>query len=105
MSEPSTIPDPPKAARPFPWFCPKCRRQEVRRATIPYECQRLHNGQPVTVALANFSVPRCGHCGEVVFDYEAEEQVNRAYEAQWSAQAPAAINNAQPLEIPRARTT
>lgn len=31
-------------ARPFPWHCPKCRRKEVRRVTIPYQCERLHEG-------------------------------------------------------------
>jgi hypothetical protein len=62
--------------------CPKCRRKEVRRVTIPYQCERLHNGRPITVALASLCVPRCHHCGELVFDYQAEEQVNRAYQAQ-----------------------
>src|SRR5262245_55962270 len=83
MLEPLTASEPAQTpARPFPWFCPKCRRKEVRRATIPYQCQRLHNDQPITISLKNFSVPRCGYCGELVFDYEAEQQINRAYEAQ-----------------------
>jgi hypothetical protein len=68
----------PTAGRPFPWFCPRCRRQEVRRATVPYQCQRLDHGQPVTVTLPELAVPRCEYCGELVFDYEAEEQINRA---------------------------
>ena len=50
--------------------------------TIPYQTERTHNGQRLTVVLANLCVPRCGHCGELVFDYEAEEQINRACEAQ-----------------------
>jgi len=61
-------------ARPFPWFCPKCRQQEVRRVTMPYQCERMHNGRP----LENLSVPCCGNCGELVFDYEADQQLNRA---------------------------
>src|SRR5712692_7276493 len=69
-------------ARPFPWFCPKCRHKEVRRTTITYQCQRLYKGRPITVALAALAVPKCGHCGELVFDYEAAEQVNEAYQAQ-----------------------
>jgi hypothetical protein len=86
MLEPLTSPGPAETpARPFPWFCPNCRRQEVRRATIPYQCERLHEGQPTTVVLENFSVPRCDNCGELVFDYEAEEQINRAFEDQASA--------------------
>ncbi len=68
-------------ARPFPWFCPKCRRKAVRRVTIPYRCERLHNGHPITVVLENFSVPRCDHCGELVFDYDAEQQIKEALAA------------------------
>ena len=72
--------------RPFPWFCPNCRRQEVRRAIIPYQCQRFDNGQPLTVVLSALEVPQCGHCGELVFTYDTEEQINRAYRAQADAQ-------------------
>jgi hypothetical protein len=71
--------------RPFPWFCPSCRRQEVRRVTIPYQCQRFANGQPITVVLSALDVPRCGNCGELVFTYDTEEQINRAYRAQADA--------------------
>src|SRR5436190_23246508 len=71
-----------KQGRPFPWFCPKCRRKEVHRVTIPYECQRLYNGQPITVVIAALTVPQCANCGELVFTYETEEQINRAYQAQ-----------------------
>ena len=50
--------------------------------TIPYQCQLLYKGRPVTVVLANLAVPRCGNCGELVFDYEADDQINQAFEAQ-----------------------
>jgi hypothetical protein len=69
----------------MPWCCPNCRRQEVRRATIPYQCQRFHNGLPLTVDLPALIVPRCGHCGELVFTYETEEQINVAFRAQIDA--------------------
>jgi hypothetical protein len=71
--------------RPFPWFCPRCRRKEVRRAVISHECPRLLNGQPISVLVANLSVPRCDNCGELVFDYLAEEQINQAFHAQTKA--------------------
>lgn len=64
--------------RPFPWCCPRCRRREVWRTTLPYECQRLLEGQTVTVSLQAFAVPQCRNCGELVFDYVAEEQINQA---------------------------
>src|SRR6202048_2472406 len=71
--------------RPFPWFCPNCRCKEVCPVTIPYECQRFHNGQPITVVLSALVVPKCGHCGELVFTYDTEEQINLAYQAQTDA--------------------
>jgi pyrimidine deaminase RibD-like protein len=79
MPEPTATNGPAQTpVRPFPWFCPKCRHKEVRRVTIPYDCERIVNGQPVKVHLGNFSVPQCGNCRELVFDYEAEEQINQA---------------------------
>jgi predicted RNA-binding Zn-ribbon protein involved in translation (DUF1610 family) len=86
MSEPSTdLATVHVQGRPFPWFCPNCRRQEVRRVTIPYECQRFDNGQPITVVLSALEVPRCEKCGELVFTYETEEQINKAFRAQIDA--------------------
>ena len=82
MSEPTSTQPTESTARPFPWSCPKCRRKEVRRATIPYQCERLVGSRSITVVVENLCVPRCGHCGELVFDYEAEEQINRACEGQ-----------------------
>ena len=72
----------PKMGRPFPWYCPKCRHKEVRPATIPYQCAMSVNGQPVTVTLTALTVPRCGNCGELVFDYDADEQLSQALRLQ-----------------------
>ncbi len=86
MSEPTTQSVPVHTqGRPFPWFCPNCRKKEVRRVTIPYQCQRLHNGQPITVMVPALDVPQCANCGELVFTYDTEEQINRAYRAQTDA--------------------
>ena len=65
-------------SRPFPWHCPKCRRKEVRLAVIPYRCERMHQGHLVTVEVLQLSVPRCAHCGELVFNYGAEDQISQA---------------------------
>jgi hypothetical protein len=67
-----------KYTRPFPWFCPKCRHQEVWRVTIPYECERTHERELIYFVIPNLSVPRCANCGELVFDYDAEDQINSA---------------------------
>ena|ERR1700722_2567546 len=86
MSESLTANGPAQTpVRLFPWFCPHCRRKEVRRATIPYECQRLYQGKPMTVVISELAIPKCSNCGELVFDYVAEEQINQAYQAQSSA--------------------
>ena len=91
--------------RPFPWFCPNCRRQEVRRVQIPYQCQRFDNGQPVTVAVSALEVPQCGNCGELVFTYDTEEQINRAFRAQTDAlrNGAGSINHGE--EKPEERST
>ena len=72
-------------SRPFPWHCPRCRKKEVRRATVEYRCQRVEGGVPVTVAIPDLSVPRCDNCGELVFDYVAEAQINEAFHARRQA--------------------
>jgi hypothetical protein len=65
--------------RPFPWRCPRCRKKAVRRAAVAYQCQRKHQGATVTVAVPALAVPQCAECGELVFDYVAEAQINDAY--------------------------
>jgi len=77
-----------QAGRPFPWFCPKCRRKEVRPATVPYRAERLHQGRVVTVDIPDLVVPRCEHCGELVFNYPAEEQILTAVQARGGPASP-----------------
>src|ERR1700730_3670827 len=64
---------PVRPVRPFPWHCPRCGRKEVNRTVISYQCQRLYQGQPIIVSISDLAVPKCGHCGELVFDYLAEQ--------------------------------
>src|SRR5260221_7411053 len=51
------------ASRPFPWYCPNCRRKEVRRVTIRYRCQMEHNGQPVTIVVSELAVRQLRRTG------------------------------------------
>ena len=67
--------------RPFPWHCPRCRRKEVRPATIPYRGVRTYEGREFAVDVPELVVPRCGNCGELVFNYTAEEQIDQALKA------------------------
>jgi hypothetical protein len=104
MPKPLVSPEPAETqGRPFPWFCPRCRRKEVRRVTIPYQCQRRSRGQPVTVLLSRLDVPQCQNCGELVFDYVAEEQINRAFEAQTSGSSSGATDSTAAEVLERAR--
>ncbi len=80
---------PVRPVRPFPWHCPRCGRKEVNRTVISYQCQRLYQGQPIMVSISDLAVPKCGHCGELVFDYLAEQQIDRAFHEQTNA-----LNNA-----------
>ena len=82
MSETSAAVTVQAKGRSFPWFCPNCRRKEVWPVTIPYECQRQYKGKPITIVLSALTVPQCANCGELVFTYETEEQINRAYSPQ-----------------------
>src|SRR5690348_11969866 len=80
MSEVRDTADQPRPKeRPFPWYCPRCRRKEVRRTVVRYQCPRTHEGRPLTVVIPDLEVPRCDACGELVFDYRAEEQLNEAF--------------------------
>ena len=64
--------------RPFPWICPKCRKKEVRLATISFQTERLHEGALFAVTIPNLTVPKCANCGELVFNYAADEQIQGA---------------------------
>jgi hypothetical protein len=88
MPEPETTRLEQPVSRAFPWFCPKCRRQQVRPVTIPYHAERLHDGRVVSVDVPALVVPRCANCGELVFNYYAEEQILKALEAQVSSADP-----------------
>jgi putative zinc finger/helix-turn-helix YgiT family protein len=64
--------------RPFPWRCAECGKKEVRPATVPYTAQIKHDGRLYSVEVSKLRVPRCGACGELVFDNDADEQIARA---------------------------
>jgi hypothetical protein len=74
---------------------------------MPYRCERKQNGCVVTVKVSDFAVPRCSNCGEIVFDYSADEQIRAALQAQFgpamnwqedAATAQAAVNHPLPLQ-------
>ncbi len=81
--------------RPFPWHCPKCRKKEVRPAVISYRCDMAHDGRLHTVLVPDLTVPRCGHCGEFVFNDAAEARIRRALRMQLRLLTPDEIRAAR----------
>jgi putative zinc finger/helix-turn-helix YgiT family protein len=69
---------PPTEGKPFPWRCPECGKKEVRPATVQHTSQVKHDGRLYTVEVRRLRVPKCGACGELVFDNEADEQIAQA---------------------------
>lgn len=93
MSDNQSNGAPQTAGRPFPWVCPRCRKKEVRPAVIRHQTERLHEGRLIAVDIPNLQVPKCANCGELVFNYAADEQILAAVRAQETAR-PEALNEA-----------
>ena len=68
--------------KPFPWRCPECGKKEVRAAHVAYTTEIKYDGRLYTVEIPELSVPRCGACGELVFDTRADEQIARELRSQ-----------------------
>ena len=88
MPEPQANGSRKPSGRPFPWHCPKCRKKEVRLATISYQTERLHEGRLIAVDIPHLDVPKCANCGELVFNYAADEQIRAAVTAQATVAQP-----------------
>jgi len=68
--------------RAFPWRCPECGKKDVRPETVAHTSQIKHDGRMYVVEVPELRVPRCGSCGELVFDNEADEQIAEAFRHQ-----------------------
>jgi hypothetical protein len=97
MPERDTNATPQPARRPFPWFCPRCRKKEVWGDTVPYRTQRVREGRTVTIDIPQLTVPRCRNCGALLLNCSAEEQILKALEAQ-APSADSAANSAGQAE-------
>jgi hypothetical protein len=53
----------------------------VRPATIAFQTERLHEGRVIAVEIPALLVPKCANCGELVFNYAADEQISRRGES------------------------
>ena len=73
--------------------CSKCGERTVAIATVPYEVLIDHDGQSFKVAIPDFTVPKCGKCGNISHDQEASEQISRAFRKQAGLLQPDEIRN------------
>ena len=64
------------SARSFPWRCPNCRQKEVYLSSHPHEAEVRHDGRLYKLSIPALRAPTCRACGEVLFDHNADEQVN-----------------------------
>jgi putative zinc finger/helix-turn-helix YgiT family protein len=65
--------------RSFSKKCGRCRQRAVTIQSTPYTIQIDHDGQKYQVHLPALTVPRCGNCGEIAIDDEADRQIDRAF--------------------------
>jgi putative zinc finger/helix-turn-helix YgiT family protein len=77
--------------RQFSKKCGKCRARAVALAAVPYTTQIDHDGRKYTVTIPDLVVPRCGTCGTIVLDEEANRQISAAFRTQAGLLSPEEI--------------
>jgi len=70
------------AERVFAKKCGKCRERAVVLTPVPYTVQIDHDGRKYTIVLPALVVPRCGNCGTIALDEEANRQISAAFRQQ-----------------------
>lgn len=79
--------------REFSKKCSKCRERAVALASIPYTVQVDHDGRKYEVTIPDLVVPRCGNCGTVILDEEANRQISAAFRKQAGLLSPEEIRD------------
>jgi len=89
-------------AKPFPWFCPRCGKQQVIPDQVAYTIKVNHDGVLHSVHLPQLRVPRCVSCGDLLFEDQADDQISAALRAQLDLLTPEQITqNRQALGLSR----
>src|SRR6185503_8476830 len=72
----------PRRASPreghYPLRCTECGNKAVRPARIHYTAKKSHDGRLHTLDIPDLRDLRCGDCGEVLFDLDADAQISAA---------------------------
>src|SRR5947209_7127577 len=77
--------------RAFSKKCGKCRERAVALAAVDYTVQIDHDGRKYTVTIPSLEVPRCGKCGTIALDEEANRRISEAFREQVGLLAPEEI--------------
>ncbi|MGA2796911.1 MAG: hypothetical protein ABSE63_04985 [Thermoguttaceae bacterium] len=57
----------------------ECGKKEVWPAVVSHNSEIRHDGRLITVVVPQLRVPRCQACGGLVFDNDADEQIEKAF--------------------------
>src|SRR4029078_1798814 len=67
------------APRSFSPKCGQCGERAVALTRLDSHATPVEpDGRPYAVRVADLAVPRCGNCGTVVLDHEANERIDAA---------------------------
>src|ERR1051325_5477446 len=77
-SHPTTTKKPFAAARPCPWKCHHCFKNQVVMKTVSYDAEVRHDGRLHKFTVPDLKLPVCQACGEKVFTEQADDQINAA---------------------------
>ena len=72
--------------------CGQCRERAVELASVPYSVQVDYEGSKFTVTIPSLTVPRCGNCGTIALDEEANRQISAAFRSQVGLLTPEQIH-------------
>jgi len=87
-------------SKPFPWWCVGCKLKEVYRSSISYQTDIPFKSKTYKISISNLSIPKCCNCSHVIFDFEADDQIDRAFRKAVGDKfinIPILINMKQPL--------
>jgi putative zinc finger/helix-turn-helix YgiT family protein len=62
--------------------CGKCRQRSMALAKVPYSTSIDHDGRTYTITIPDLIVPRCGNCGTIALDEEANRLISEAFRKQ-----------------------
>ncbi|MSQ96699.1 MAG: helix-turn-helix domain-containing protein [Gemmataceae bacterium] len=82
---------PRSEARPFPWRCRHCGKDQVRLAVVSYEAEVRHDGRLYQFKIPKLEAPVCAACKKMVVTEGVDDQINAALRAHLQLLTPAEI--------------